>query len=318
MQRPQTIASWLVLGATILLLRPAAAQRPEGSLMPSDLHVGFMRSLFSGVNETDAQAAFKVFATRMGEKRGYAISAHVHIFDDIGTMAASLTRQPLDMVVLASWEYLSLEPIDNLPVVFVAVEDQRAEEEFVVVVRADSEFRQLSDLAGRHVNVLRSSNANTVRHWFRTEILALGRGEPEQFLGRYELREHLSHAVLPVFFGKVDAAAVDHRGLDTMIDLNPQLGSALRVLLMSPSYIDTVICVRTSGWVASRMRSDLIDAIQNLKDDPAGRQIMTLFKFGGVKLFDESQLTTMRALRQRFLDLQRSGKRTAPAPGSRR
>ena len=60
---------------------PAALSQP-GARESLDLYVAFTRSGFIGVNEADAKAAFKVFAMRMGEKRGYDITPHVRIFLD--------------------------------------------------------------------------------------------------------------------------------------------------------------------------------------------------------------------------------------------
>jgi phosphonate transport system substrate-binding protein len=304
--------------AAVLACCPSAvalAQSPPRALVPIRLHASFMRSSFSGVNETDAKAAFKVFAARMGEKRGYAITPEVHIFDDVVGLQAHLKREPLDLVVIDTWDYLALAPIDNLPVAFAAIEQGAIQEEFLVLVRKDSGLNGLTDLAGKHVTVLRSSNANTVRHWFQTEITALGHGAPGSFLGRLEIKEHLSQAVLPVFFGKADACALDRRGFETIVELNPQIGRTLRVLVRSEPYLDTLLCVRLDGWERGGMRQDLLDAMLDLPDDPAGRQIMTLFRFNGMVPFEERYLSSMRALRKRHDQLLAGGRTPQATPG---
>ena len=40
-----------------------------------------------------------------------------------------------------------------------------------------------------------------------------------------------------------------------------------------------------------------------MPDDPAGRQILTLFKFNGMAPFEDRYLDSMRALRQRAAEL---------------
>jgi len=305
MVRPHLVLPILAGALTVLPGGTGVAQTraPAAALEPIALHAGFLRTSFSGVNESDAQAAFRVFATRMGEIRGYAISAHVHVFEGTAPLAEYLAEDSLDLLVIDSWDYLTMEPIPNLPVAFAAVEQGEVEDEFLVLVAERSPMSGVSDLAGKHVIVLQSSNASTIRHWFRTEILALGQGEPERVLGRLELKDGLSQTVLPVFFGKADACVVDRRGFEIMVEMNPQVGRALRVLARSDPYVDTVLSVRMRGWEREGQRQDLLDAIQDLPNDPAGRQIMTLFKFDGVVPFEPHYLDSMRSLRRRYESL---------------
>jgi ABC-type phosphate/phosphonate transport system substrate-binding protein len=280
----------------------ASAQTPPGSkaLIPVHMHASFMRSHFAGVNEADAQAAFKAFAVRMGEKRGYAITPHVHITENAQALLALLKRQTIDMAVVDSWEYLTLDPIVNMPATFSAMKPGRLEDEAVVLVRRADGISGLADLAGKRVIVTRLGSANVVYHWFRAETMALDRGMPEQFYGHLEVKSRVSQAVLPVFFGTADACAVDRKGFETMVEMNPQIGKTLRPLMKSDPYLEAVCCMRLGGpWERANMRKDMIDAMLDLPNDPAGRQIMLLFRFGGVVPFEDGHLQSMRALRKR-------------------
>ncbi|MDZ7582119.1 MAG: PhnD/SsuA/transferrin family substrate-binding protein [Deltaproteobacteria bacterium] len=288
------LALWLARGGLAQSPPP-----PQRALHAFEMHASFMRSSFSGVNETDARAAFGVFVRRMGEKRGYAITPHLHIVDDAEALRELLNRQTVNMVVLDSWDYLALAPLTNYPATFAAVEQGVIQEEYLVLVGADSGLTGLADLAGKQALVLRSSNTSNAGHWFRTEILALGRGAPEAFLSRLEVRGQLSQTVLPVFFGKADACAVDRQGFATMIEMNPQVGKRLKVLVQSEPYLDTLICVQLAGWERDGMRQDMMDAMLEMPNDPAGRQIMSLFKFNGMAPFEDRYIESMRALRKR-------------------
>lgn len=301
------LAAALALGLAGVGSARAQVSTPPRERFPVQLHASFMRSSFSGVNETDAMAAFKVFVQRMGEQRGYDITPQIHILDDAAALADHLRehpREPIDLAIVDSWDYLALAPIANLPPTFATIEQGVVMEEYLVLVRTDSGITGLADLAGKQVLVLRSSNANTVNHWFRTEILALGRGAPEEFLGRLEIRPQLSQTILPVFFGKADACAVDRLGFATMVEMNPQIAKTLKVLVTSDPFLDTLACIRLEGWERDGMRQDMIDAMLDMPNDPAGRQIMSLFKFNGVVPFEDRYLDSMRALRQRHAGIE--------------
>jgi phosphonate transport system substrate-binding protein len=272
--------------------KPAAARS-----VPIALYAGFVRSSFSGVNETDAQAALKAFAVRTGEQRGYAVTPHIYIFDDVAAMSAHLKRERLDIAFVDTWDYLNIAPIANLPAELAVVARNAVLEDYVVLVRKGSGLARLADLAGKIVLVLRSSNCSTVLHWFRTEIMAVSKVAPESFLGRMEIREKLLQVVLPVFFGKADACAVDRTGFKIMIEMNPQIGERLDVLCRSEPFLDTLCCIRREGWEREDARAALLDALLNAAADPAGRQITTLFKVNAMVPFEERYLDSMRALR---------------------
>ena len=280
----------------------ATAARPQAGddgLVPVDLRIGFTRSSFLGVNEADARAAFKVFSAKVGEKRGYKIAPTIRVFNDLTELMEDIELDAQDLLILESWDYLTLSPTGKMPVEFVTVEQGVMMEDFLVLTRADSDYSSLADLEGRHVIVLDSTNSNTGKHWLRTELMALGVLDPRTFFSRFEIEEKPSHVVLPVFFGSADACVVDRSGFEIMAELNPQVGTMLRVMTRSDAYLDTVACVRLNGWEDPKHRTDLIAALQELTEDPAGQQIMSLFKFNELIKFESGFLDTVRVLHRR-------------------
>ena len=264
-----------------------------------DRYVAFTRSGFIGVNEADAKAAFKVFAMRMGKKRGYDITPHVRIFDDITELATEIGRDTQDLVILDTWDYLTYAPFTNMPVEFVAIEQGVIAEPYVLLARPNRGISGIPDLKGKHVIVLDSSNANNSLHWLRTELLALGFANPHAFFQRMEIKEKVSQVVLPVFFGKADACVVDRSGFAIMSEMNPEVGKTLSAVAHSEPYLDSICCVRRNGWKQEQNRPNLLAALEELPEDPAGKQIMTLFKFDGFVPFEDHSLDTIRALRKR-------------------
>ena len=292
----------ICLVAIAVLMIGAAIARPQGGddgLVPVDLQVGFTRSSFLGVNEADARAAFKVFSAKVGERRGYEITPTIRVFNDLTELMKEIELGTQDLLILESWDYLTLSPIGKMPVEFVTVEQGVMMEDYLVLVRADTDYSNLADLEGRYVIVLDSTNSNIGKHWLRTELMALGVLDPRAFFNRFEIKEKPSQVVLPVFFGNADACVVDRSGFEIMAELNPQVGTMLRVMARSDPYLDSVACVRRDGWDEPKHRTDLIAALQELTQDPAGQQIMNLFKFNDLVPFESRHLDTVRALHQR-------------------
>ena len=267
------LVSWVALLAIFVTAVPAAFSQ-SGARESINLHIALTRSGFIGVNEGDAKAAFKVFAMRIGEKRGYDVTPYVSIFDDVAELATEIGRDTQDLVILDTWDYLTYAPFTNMPVEFVAIEQGVIVEPYVLLARADRGISGISDLKGKHVIVLESCNANNCRNWLRTELLALGLADPQAFFQRMEIKEKVSQVVLPVFFGKADACVVDRSGFVIMSEMNPEVGKTLSVLAHSEPYLDSICCVRQSGWEQEQNRSDLLAALEEIPEDPAGKQIM--------------------------------------------
>jgi phosphonate transport system substrate-binding protein len=281
----------------------ASAPAQEPGLERVELRMGFTRASFLGVNGSDAKAAFKVFAARMGEKRGYDISPEVRIFDDLDVLHGEIERGTQDLLIVDAWDYIALSPGDVLPAEFVTVEQGVVMQEYLLLVGADSEVSGWADLEGKHVVVINSTNATVGRRWLRTELLSLGVAEPRTYFARLELEHRISKVVLPVFFGQADACLVDRAGFEVMVEMNPQVGTRLRAVKRSEPFLDTVACVRAHGWAKARHRTDLLEALEELPNDPAGQQIMTLFRFEAMAPFDDRYLESVRALFGRHRDL---------------
>ena len=130
------LATRLTLLAIFVTGVPATLSQ-SGARESIDLHIAFTRSSFIGVNEMDAKAAFKVFAMRVGEKRGYDVTPYVRIFDDIAELATEIGRDTLDLVILDTWDYLTNGPFRNMPIEFVPIEQGVLAEPYLLLARAD-------------------------------------------------------------------------------------------------------------------------------------------------------------------------------------
>jgi len=63
-----------------------------------------------------------------------------------------------------------------------------------------------------------------------------------------------------------------------MKELNPQVGRDLQVVAVSDSLADIVLCLNNRGWTTEKSKADTMTALRELHLEPAGQQILTLFK----------------------------------------
>jgi ABC-type phosphate/phosphonate transport system substrate-binding protein len=305
-------ARWrLALGPLIALLWvfPAWADGQSGALKPMPLEVGFTKYAFLNVNRNDAEASFKAFLQTVGRQRGYDLTAKVTVFDDAPAFETAVKSGSIDLVIIDAWRYLAMDIQKLVTPFFVSSDRGTFGKKYVLLTRQGSSLKTLPDLRGKTFLQIEVTNTNLGRPWLETLLLESRLGAPETFFGRVEGVGKPSAAVLPVFFGNKDACLVDEPGFEIMKELNPQVGKGVQVMVASELLTDALICLRNSNWSSEKFKRDLIEILGNLHGEPAGQQILTLFKVSQLIPFQDTYLDTVRKLRMRHEKLHKENDR---------
>ena len=279
------------------------------------LSVGYIQSQFHGVNQGDAEAAIKTLARTIGVIVGYDVKLTVRDFETAHHFAQVLSTQPVNLIILDSWNYLEIHHEKAMEPMFVTTDQGRVFTRYVLLVRDGSRIQDVSDLHGKSLNLISGQSSKIARHWLDSVINTRQAIEPEAFFGAIEYLPNPLATVLPVFFGKKDAALVNAAQFELMTELNPQL-KVLQPLAASEPMLGAVICISRQGWSSARFKSDLIDVLTDLHTIPAGKQILTLFKTGRLVPYRPSYLDAVRELSESLNP--RPGLTTADLSGERR
>ncbi len=251
-------------------------------------------------NPNDLQAAFKVLTEHVGRKRGYQVVSTTRLFEDTEELKAAIQSNSLDVVIVDAWTYASMNPGPLLNRVFTSTEAGRVGKQYVLLTGRGSGLDRLADLRGRELLLYEVANTSLGRHWLETLLLAGRLGAPETFFRGVTSVGKPSAAVLPVFFGGKPACVVDLVGLELMKELNPQVGRRLQVVATSDSLVDGFICLRNSAWTSAAFKADLIQALEQLHEEAAGRQLLSLVKASRLLRLKEEHLTGIEKLRATF------------------
>jgi phosphonate transport system substrate-binding protein len=118
-------------------------------------------------------------------------------------------------------------------------------------------------------------------------------GRSEHFFHSVAVVPKASSAILPVFFGKADAAIVDEGSFDVSREMNPQVGAKLRVLSASPPLAEGLFCICRKQI---EFQSEFLESVRDLHLDPQGRQILMVFGFNRLAPMDKPALEPVREL----------------------
>jgi hypothetical protein len=306
--RPRGLAHAFRVGLCLLLTAGSVPWQswaqgpgaPEGARKVR-LEVLYSSSLFRTINRNDALAAMRVWISAIGRSRGLDMESNVSIVDDLNAMRKLVREGPPGLVLLDVEEYFELSGLGVLEPVFFGSADAT-----LLVANPDFGVTGISDLRGKAVTIFTASRADLGRKWMQVLLHEGGYGVADQYLRSMTSVPSPSAAVLPVFFGKSGAAVVSQFGLDVLKEMNPQVGAKLRVLASTKPMAEGVLCFHRRF---TESRQLIWEALRDLHRDPAGKQILLLFKSGGLVPVHPQILEEARALELRY---KRMAERQAP------
>lgn len=145
----------------------------------------------------------------------------------------------------------------------------------MLVVHKDSGIAQLDELHDRRLAVLTGPRMSLAKVWLDTLLLPRGVLGVADYCQTIESAK-LAKVVLSVFFRQNDACLVTERGLKTMIELNPQVGSRLQVIRTSPAVVPSGFLFRKDNRDADKEL--IFRELGKVSTTAAGTQVLTLFK----------------------------------------
>lgn len=297
-------ALWLLLdvgstGAAAAGIVPNTAATPTPApqeLVPITMRVGFTSASFLQGNRNDVTAAFKVLVDSVGRKHGFAVTVEAHFFQNAAAYQAAVEAGEINFAVFDSLTYVAQQRRSDLTPVFLPRSGGIVGRRYLLVVSRDSGIRSLEDLRGRKLVEYQAPDLSLGHTWLLNLLLEKRAGRAERFFSEIEYVGKPAAAVLPVFFGKRDVCLVDDLGFRLMAELNPQVGARLQPLATSVPLVGAVICASESNWSSRAFRPVLLEALAGLDREPAGKQLLALFKIDQLVPYQDSQVDSVREL----------------------
>jgi len=262
---------------------------------PVEFNIGISVKSLSGVNKLDAEITLKAIAQLISKRTGIDLLISTWVYEDVSDLERDAREGNLHLVSTLSHDFLRIRNSAKLDPVFVAARNQDPYKRFLMLIRRERSDSGLAGLKKGRLLVSVTKNNDLPHIWVdtlvrKTELAGSGR----QFFGQIEEMERPSKAVLPVFFEKADACLVLRSSYETIVEMNPQIANQLSILEQSDDVLMSVVCVCKSVTLQEMERIKL--EIANLHTHEAGRQLLAVFKVGQHIPFQESHLTSVKAL----------------------
>ncbi|MEN6331925.1 MAG: PhnD/SsuA/transferrin family substrate-binding protein [Smithella sp.] len=297
------LSKWLIvcLCGVISLSGSGAAETPS-----PPFRIGFSSSMFSDVNENDARAAVKVWGQMIAKARNVPTNPTPLIFKNEDEVLQSLQEKKVDAVAIVMPEFAKLQRKVRFAPIFLTSNSGVATEQYILLVRQDSSIKRPAHLRGRSLLFQKSPRNALSTLWMDTLLAKQGYPVASRFVGKISQNNKLSNVILPVFFRRADACVVTRSGFNTMNALNPQLGRQLTVIAESSEMVPAVLTFRAD--YDPPFKEQLFAGINELKETPAGQQVLTIFHSDHIAQYPWASLNAALKLIETHEKLSRRGK----------
>lgn len=264
-----------------------------GALRAADPPVRLIvsESLVDDVNINDARAAMQIWIKRMAQDMKVVVEFNPKVFDTTEELLRRVRSGQFDCVALNVLEYRQIADMLDSSQIICAGD---VKEQYVLLAKRSSGVRQLGDLRGRKLSVLKASKMCVASAWLSTILDEAHLGQSEQFFSSVTTETKAARVVLPVFFGQTDACLTSKKSFDTMCELNPQVAENLITIATSPGMMVIFYIFRKNYHGMDR--GSFARVYSDLPATAAGRQIATLFQFDSLVIKDAAILAPAMAV----------------------
>lgn len=257
--------------------------------------IGFSASVLGEMNRNDAIAAVKIWADALRKTQDIPLDPQPLVVNSLDEIRAGLADGGLDAINLGALEYCRLRPVLSDDFVLLGVQQNSVEEEFLLLVHRATGVERMADLRGKSLSLYDHPRVALAPTWLAGLAAEFQPADPTAFWGRISTSAKLPRAVLPVFFRQADACIATQRAFATLIELNPQVGTDLKIIARSPAVVPYMFAFRSGKPTEARRR--IVDSIGSWHTTVPGRQILTLFQCDRIESHPVSALQpTLRFL----------------------
>lgn len=270
-----------LVGCTIFLITATACGAEStapgsGTLLSRIMRFGILNTLH-GVNIDDARVALEMNINRQSTMGIRNVEPKLEIVPDVATAANRIGQRHLHGIYISGIDYILLrEMVATNPLYVASALTASPVESYIVLTAKEIDWKKLSAMTQRRLMVEHYDQWNIGRIWLETELNRMQLPKSETFFTAIQDADKPTRLVLPVFFGQAEACLVTQSAYHTMVELNPQLGQKLRVLMRSPGVIKSLFCV--ADYLDPDFVAETKKRVHSMHLTDDGQQLMMIFR----------------------------------------
>jgi hypothetical protein len=247
-----------------------------GQTPTRSLRVGVSLETLSGANVTDARGAYKVWSQEVINRLSLkAVELVPGIFVPSDQIVQMIRQGTVGMFGITAWEFAKV--VNYVDPNEVLIEENIAQGmNYILLVHNAGPYKKLGDLHGRQIAIHHHRHMNLLSAWIGNMLAAESLPRMEAFFSQQLERDSVIQVILPVFFHRMDAAALLRADYETAVEMNPQLGKDLHALAISPNVIPSLCCFNKNCNRESIKQ--YLSVVSQSESLPSGQQIVAMYQ----------------------------------------
>jgi ABC-type phosphate/phosphonate transport system substrate-binding protein len=241
-----------------------------------EIRFGALSDIYSDISKNDGRMTVELLMQKAIVKKSYPYSVKLVFIDPEPALPEAIQQGRYHFVTLSSVDYYKNRKAVHLEPILIPSKTGKPVENLLLLVGRDQTLSTILEKEERSLIVEGGAIGDLSKIWL--DMLLLDRGLPDstQFFTKIRHVKKPGRAVLPVFFNQADACVVTKDALESIEELNPQIGSQLKSLYQSEGLVRFMICATREP---TRKDIDtLINETINMDRNPDTRQAMTIIQ----------------------------------------
>ncbi len=287
-----------------LIIFPCQKTRAQEGKKP--IMVGFPENHFNDIDMRDAKAAIEVWGNNLALLKPTNYDLQTILFKDMQDLEQLYMQKKIDLLYLPVLDYLNMKDKLGAEPAVCGGWGQEYGDTYMLLVNKESGITTIAGLKNKELLVYPDGSEELIKYWLEVQLRKNNMPAIKNFFSKITPVNKANQALLPVFFNQKTACLIKRHVYTTLNSLNPQIQEKTHVIIESPRYIREVFCVNSK---ISKENQELIhDIIMSINDDPAGKQILLLFKQQTILPFKQEYLDSIQQLVMEYNQLQTSPK----------
>jgi ABC-type phosphate/phosphonate transport system substrate-binding protein len=306
MKRFLSIILLSVLSGVVVGIGPMTANSETNSGVYR-VRFGVSTAIMSGeTNQNDMIAMAKIWAGMIVASTSSWKDANGEVFEDLGRLESSLNSGAVDLVAMATRDYVQMEGSLKAKPSFTYCAGGQIEIEYLLLVHKDSNIFSLKDLKNKRIAITFGERNNLAPLWMDILLMREGLKTKQESPVNLKLVNKSTQAILPVFFRQMDAAIVSRQAFETSSKLNPQLSKNLRVIAASPRLVPIVVVMRNS--LTDSQKALILERVLKLHETPGGLQTLIASKLDRMSIWKSEYFLNVKSLVEEYEKLSKAVK----------
>ena len=262
------------------------------------LRIGMPQTYFVNVDPEDAKVSmntwYNLYTKKLKESHGIDLEAQVNLYENWELLDLELLNNNIDMINTPILDYFKLKNKVNFEPILTGSSGDSKFFQLVILVNKNSGIKHFNEILGKTLVIPENNLTGLMRIWINNVLNRKKLPELNSFFKGIKIVENEHRAVFSVFFGEQDCTIVKKSAFELSTELNPQIKSKLKAILISPEYVFNLAAIKKD--FDPELKKHIIDLTTQFHLFHEEKQLLNIFKVTRVHKLDKNDLETTKKL----------------------